>query len=434
MKLIILPHQLYKNIPNSIDEVIIIEHPYYFTRYKFHKLKLAFHISTMRNYSLFCKNKKIKTRYINVVGYNNWKNSSHDNHIIYDPVDNDVKTEFTKMNIKIIDSSNFLIKEKFLKQINYKRFSAFYNIAKNHIKNEYNLDFRNLVSMDKYNRKSMKKNQINNYSEDLNIYKLNYNDKYSINYVNKQYSTNFGELNEYNMSLLPKNFSQAKMHLKIFIKEHFKEFGPYQDFITREHIILNHSHISFLLNCGLLTPLQVLKEIIKVKHKISPESYEGFFRQIIWREYMGYIYTQHYNDIKDANFWNNKNKLNWDKFYGYIPTGIYILDNEIQKIKTYAYSHHIVRLMVFLNYFILTEINPKDVIQWFTECISLDAYDWVMQSNIRCMGYYSNKFTSKPYFSSGNYLKKMSNYEIEDKWSILYRKFIQKKHHLKFYR
>ncbi len=67
------------------------------------------------------------------------------------------------------------------------------------------------------------------------------------------------------------------------------------------------------------------------------------------------------------------------------------------------------------------------------ECIAIDAYDWIMQSNIRCMGYYSNKFMSKPYFTTSNYLKRMSNYKIEEEWDVLYHKFVQKKKHLKYY-
>jgi deoxyribodipyrimidine photolyase-related protein len=187
------------------------------------------------------------------------------------------------------------------------------------------------------------------------------------------------------------------------------------------------------LNSGLLTPLQVLERVKEIKNKISPQSYEGFVRQIIWREYMGYIYLQHYDEIIKQNFWGNKKHLNWGVYYGYKSSGFEIIDNEIAKIKKYAYSHHIVRLMVFVNHFILTEVDPKDIIKWFMECIAIDAYDWIMQPNIRCMGYFSNKFMSKPYFTTSNYLKKMSNYKIESEWDEQYHKFVEKKKHLVYY-
>lgn len=46
-KFLILPNQLFESIKiyikkYKIDEVIIVEHPYYFTEYNYHKLKLAF--------------------------------------------------------------------------------------------------------------------------------------------------------------------------------------------------------------------------------------------------------------------------------------------------------------------------------------------------------------------------------------------------------
>lgn len=44
-----------------------------------------------------------------------------------------------------------------------------------------------------------------------------------------------------------------------------------------------------------------------------------------------------------------------------------------------------------------------------------------MIPNIYAMGYFSKKYTSKAYISSDNYLKKMSNYKIENIWNKLYK-------------
>jgi deoxyribodipyrimidine photolyase-related protein len=432
MKLIILPHQLYQNIPSSTKEVILIEHPYYFTRYKFHKLKLAFHVASMKNYKDYLENKKIKVTYINFYKYDVWKKgiNSMIEYCIFDPIDHAVRKEFQSLVIEMLESPNFLLKEEFLETITYRRFNVFYDLVRKYIKEQYSLDFTKLENMDKFNRGAMTKTQANEYTESFSYYKAEYT-KYAIQYINNYFSDNFGDLNEDNLGMLPLTHKDAVKHLRGFIASRFEGFGKYQDFISKDHVILNHAHISFLLNSGLLTPLQVLKEIHGIK--IPLQSYEGFVRQIIWREYMGYIYLQHYDEIINANFWGNNKKLDWDVYYGYKHSGFEIIDNEIEKIKKYAYAHHIVRLMVFVNHFILTEIDPRDTIKWFMECIAIDAYDWVMQSNILCMGYFSNKFMSKPYFTTSNYLKKMSNYKIEPLWDEQYRKFVEKKKHLKYY-
>jgi deoxyribodipyrimidine photolyase-related protein len=51
---LIFPTQLfeYKYFPKNIkyDSIYIIEEPIYFTKYKFHKLKLAYHRASMKSY------------------------------------------------------------------------------------------------------------------------------------------------------------------------------------------------------------------------------------------------------------------------------------------------------------------------------------------------------------------------------------------------
>ena len=47
----------------------------------------------------------------------------------------------------------------------------------------------------------------------------------------------------------------------------------------------------------------------------------------------------------------------------------------------YAYLHHIERLMIINNLFILCEIKFTDIYNWFMICF-IDSYDWVMVPNI----------------------------------------------------
>lgn len=107
-------------------------------------------------------------------------------------------------------------------------------------------------------------------------------------------------------------------------------------------------------------------------------------------------------------------------------TGILPIDNEINKINSWAWSHHIIRLMIFLNFMKLNEIKVYDIYKWFITFISLDAYEWVMVSNIMTMGFYNKNFMKRGYISSSNYILKMSNYKKDDKWNNLYKKYIKK--------
>ena len=62
------------------------------------------------------------------------------------------------------------------------------------------------------------------------------------------------------------------------------------------------------------------------------------------------------------------------------------------------------------------------------EVVALDAYPWVMLSNIGAMGYYTKTaFMQKPYISTSNYILKMSNYpkgDWCDYWDGLFYKYL----------
>jgi len=65
------------------------------------------------------------------------------------------------------------------------------------------------------------------------------------------------------------------------------------------------------------------------------------------------------------------------------------------------------------NFMLLNNIHPKETFRWFMECF-VDSYDWVMTPNNNMSQYSSTSITmmSKPYFSSSNYIKLMSNYKL----------------------
>jgi len=131
--------------------------------------------------------------------------------------------------------------------------------------------------------------------------------------------------------------------------------------------------------------------------------------------------------ISDNLFKSNKKKLP-SSWYSQ-TTNIDIIDDMIYKVKKYAYLHHIERLMIMGNFAFICQIKPSDIYDWFMICF-IDAYEWVMIPNVYGMSQYSLTSISmmtKPYLSSSNYIKKMSDYKKEGWfpiWDALYWNFI----------
>jgi deoxyribodipyrimidine photolyase-related protein len=136
---------------------------------------------------------------------------------------------------------------------------------------------------------------------------------------------------------------------------------------------------------------------------------------------MRFLYIYHYDNLNDKYINDNHyNRItNWNIWYKGL-TNIYPIDNEIKKcLNNCGYSHHIIRLMIFLNFFILLKIHPDDIYKWFMEIVSLDAYEWIMKTNIYCLGYFYKQSTRKLYISSSNYIISMSDYK-KDEWCSIW--------------
>lgn len=96
--------------------------------------------------------------------------------------------------------------------------------------------------------------------------------------------------------------------------------------------------------------------------------------------------------------------------------------------------------MIFMNFFILCELHPSVIYKWFMEVVAIDAYDWVMASNVYGMGFFDNIAMRKPYLSSSAYILRMSNYKKngywDTLWTALFYRFItvKPKHYVVFYK
>lgn len=410
MSLLILPNQLFekKYIPKNIKTIILYEHPDFFKKYNFNKLKLVFHRATMKNYEELMK------KYYNVI-YVNFNDEFKEKYdfMFFQP---------NKMKIKcnIIPSPNFLCYDLFNEYRAKTDKFVFYNFYI-WMKNKLNI-LPGIKSLDKYNRNKIPLNDIKNIPNDK--YFKNKHIDNAIKYVNKYFYDNPGDLN--NEFLITFTHAQTRELLKHFIDNKLENFGRYQDalvFLENKHT-LYHSCLSAALNIGLINPINIINAVIK--KNLALNSAEGLIRQLFWREYQLYCYL--YMDIKPV--FKNQYKLTKKWITG--DVGILPIDLTIKKAFKTGYLHHIERLMVMGNFMLLYGLHHDAAYKWFM-IFSYDAYEWVMYQNVYDMVYSMGVSMSRIYISSSNYILKMSNLKKDtwcEEWDKLYYKFLKKNKHI----
>jgi len=414
MKFLILPHQLFDKSHLCKDyKYFLYEHPQYFKKYKFNKKKLILHRASMKYYYDYLKKNDFDVKYID---YD--EKFSEKEYGLFDPVDKlDLKGEY-----EILDTPNFLLTQELIEKYREKTdkylFTNFYMWSKK----ELDL-YPTLKSKDKMNRQQ--------YKDNVKIPKLpnnNADQKYiksAITWVNKHFPKNYGNTDNF---IYPVTHSTAKKWLRDFIKKRFKNFGPYQDFVKKDEAFMFHSILSSSINIGLINPSDIIDEIKKVKSKIPINSFEGYLRQLFWREYQRYTYI--YEDF-NGNYFGNRKKLTKAWYTGKL--GVPPIDDLIVSGFDTAYMHHIGRLMYVGNYMNLSGIHPREGFKWFME-FSIDSYEWVMHQNVLDMVFFvtGGKTMRKPYATSSNYILKMSSYkntedkEWIEKWDDLYNRFLKR--------
>ncbi len=215
-----------------------------------------------------------------------------------------------------------------------------------------------------------------------------------------------------------------------FLSVRFDQFGPYEDAIDHKDPFLFHSVISPYLNMGLITPEELLDEVLVAasENNVHYPSVEGFVRQLIgWREFIRGMYHEFDADLR-SNYFNHERKLKPCWYDG--TTGLPVLDDSIRKAEKFGFTHHIERLMVLGNLMLLCEVHPDEVNRWFMEMF-VDSADWVMVPNVYGMSQFADGglFATKPYIGGGNYIRKMSHYpngEWVDTMNGLYWRFVSK--------
>lgn len=424
---LVFPNQLYEDTRElkKYDHVFFVEDPIFFNeRVKVNKIKIAYLRAAGRCYfdGLRVKAKKTFVE-MKDVGKGEWLGRVG-TVTMYDPTDVHLMKKWGKKCSVVLPSPNFIMPMEKLKVYATGRVSArhsgFYNMVKQHLH-----ILEDVPNQDKNNREGAR--AIVGVVPEVGRYKSNKYYAEGIAFA-RTFKGHVGEPE--NVVLYPITSKDAWSGVDKFVKERLGRFGRYQDAILKNEGVLYHANLSAALNIGLLDPLGVVKRVQGRGRGVSMASYEGFVRQIIgWREYMRYMYVFHYKELVGSNLAGNRAKVGREWWTG--TTGLAPIDNEIGKALKTGYAHHIVRLMMFMNVLILSEVAPEEIYRWFMEVVSIDAYDWVMIGNIYGMGYFTNRFMSRPYLSTSAYIVKMSDYKRDGKWDVkwdgLFRSFLAKK-------
>lgn len=428
MTWLIFPHQLFSK--RYDEKIILIEHPRFFSDFDFHKQKLLLHRASMKEFEgeiettdyiefddqlekPFKKNKTLRLYRPEDHKLKKWIENTAEKH------DTELKIQESPMFLTSMDWNRQYFQENSYSQLPYykaqrKRLDVMVDEDGNPEGGKW--------SFDPENREKMPKDHEPPSIPEFHSKTL----EEAKQYVKTNFPDNPGSLTVF---IYPTTREQALENLSDFLDNRLENFGRYQDAIDRDLTYGYHSVLSPSLNIGLITPEEVIDKTIKTREQedLPLNSVEGFIRQIMgWREFVRAIYHLE-PKLKDHNFWKNENEF--PKEFYTAQTSIPPIDQSIKRVKNNAYTHHIERLMVLGNPMLLLELDPDQVYRWFMEMF-IDSYDWVMTPNIYGMSQYSyTKMMTKPYISSSNYIKKMSNYdkgEWEEIWDGLYWSFVKK--------
>jgi len=441
----VFPHHLFEHHPCIKDHrtVFLIEDRRFFRDFQFHKQKLAFHRACLKNYQLYLEEKGYKTCYIEGDLESIFDHGKIDSiHVVeLDDMElekrlkaainqHEVRLEIFQTPLFLTTKQEFsnLFKDK--KHFSCDTFYIYQRKKMNLLIDERGKPYGGKWSFDQENRKKLPKKL--HVPQPL-LFGKNEAAKEAMGYVKKKYQDNPGHLDHFGYA---SSHKEAKLAFKDFLENRLDLFGDYEDAIVRNEDVVFHSRLSMLINVGLLTPQQVIQETMEYasRYEVPLNSLEGFIRQVIgWREFIRGVYHAIGDKQRKENFFDHRKKMPKAFYEG--SSGILPIDDAIEKLMQTGYLHHIERLMVLGNFFLISEISPDAIYQWFME-LFIDSYDWVMVPNIYGMSQYADggMMTTKPYFSGSNYILKMSDYTKADWceiWDALFWRFMIK--HLAFF-
>ncbi len=429
---LVFPQQLFELHPAlaEVSEFWLVEDELFFNQLNFHRKKLAFHRASMNYYAenlrskgkvvYYFKQKSITLQEV----FEKLQQRNAAVHLI-DPTDylleRRIKRFATQFDMDLIwhnnpsffntknDNDQLLgtASKRFLMADFYKKQRCRLGIL---VTNEGQPE-GGRWSFDTENRKALPKNMA------LPSFPA-YHNEWSSNSQKEILNEFPNNLGDPDLAFYPVTHDEAKAALTFFVTHNLSNFGPYQDAFSNAAPFVFHSNLSTALNVGLLTPQQVLAEVLKHYHegRVSIESAEGFLRQLIgWREFVRAVYERVGVVQRTTNAMQHERTLDWQQI-----GALSFMQQTHVKLERHAYAHHIERLMLLGNFFFLAEINPDHVYSFFMENF-MDAYDWVMVPNVYGMSQYADGglMTTKPYFSGSNYLKKQG-FQIDKEGMALF--------------
>ncbi|CAN5396577.1 cryptochrome/photolyase family protein [soil metagenome] len=232
-----------------------------------------------------------------------------------------------------------------------------------------------------------------------------------IDMVNRHFATHIGTVSKSTWNLAVTR-EDALKEAADFFNNRLDLFGPYQDAMVTGEVSMNHSMLSAYINVGLLHPLELARDAESryLNGTARLASVEGYIRQLIgWREYIWRVYWRLMPEYRNRNSLVAKNAL--PEFFWSGETDMNCMSEALSHVREFAYSHHILRLMVLGNFSLLAALEPLAVNDWFW-AMYIDGYDWVMVPNVIGMVLHADGgyVGTKPYAASANYINKMSDY------------------------
>lgn len=439
---LVYPHQLFyeSEFITNHSTFYLIEDPLFFTQYNFHKQKLILHRASMKAYEAMLKGNGKTVLYVEA--HQLADTSDIDKILIKDKVkkvsffsleDDWLTRRLTKALLSCgivyneISHPHFLTTtekiESYTPKGSFFFFNDFYISQRKETKILMNgpKPEGGKWSFDKENRSKLPPKilipQLLMPEEDMIR-------KEAVSYVNERFKDNPGFGGKL---LFPSTRAQALDWCESFFRERFYDFGPYEDAIERDEHFLFHSVFTSFLNIGLVSPNEIL--LSAIKHDVPLNSKEGFIRQILgWREFIRLVYRRIGSIQRTTNFLQNIHPMPACFYDG--TSGVEPVDCVIKRLLSTGYTHHIERLMVLGNFFLLCDVHPDEVYKWFME-LYIDSYDWVMVPNVYGMSQYADGglMTTKPYVSGSSYILRMSNFKKGpwcEIWDGLYWRFIDK--------
>ena len=212
----------------------------------------------------------------------------------------------------------------------------------------------------------------------------------------------------------PVQAESAKAALLDFVAHRLPLFGRFQDAMWTGTSFLYHSHLSGVINLGLLSPREAVEAVLTAYgssgESIPLAAVEGFVRQVIgWREYVAGIYYHYMPEYAEKNGLGADLEIPEVLWTG--ETEMACIADAMQNLLENGYAHHIQRLMVLGLWCLLLGVRPTAVHRWHMEMYA-DAYDWVSLPNVLGMSQFADGglMAGKPYCASGAYINRMSNY------------------------